>query len=180
MLSNSKVLVSLCVVVALLVSMAVPSSVFAQRDRIEQRTRPSGQIGSWANQRASRSVQHARNYSRDIYRYSRDAQRMEPAVAKSQSEELGRNITNAQQELATVSKEVSSDPDAVAALKSINEHLAAAAKQHKMLHEECCKDSVDGSMCMNCCNKIILELDKAQAEHDALIRSLEMKTATSK
>lgn len=177
MLRESRLLVSLCAVVVLLASTAVPSSVFAQRDRIEQRLRPSSQL--WSNQRASRSVQHARNYSRDIYRYSRDAKKIEPAVAKSQSEELGRNITKAQQELATAAKEVSSDPDAVAALKSINEHLAVAAKQHKMLHEECCKNSVDGSVCMNCCNTIILELDQAQAEHDALIRSMEMKMPKS-
>ncbi|QEG35790.1 hypothetical protein [Bythopirellula goksoeyrii] len=176
MLRQRRIVVSLFTLVAVL---AASSSVFAQRDRIEQRTRPTGQIGSWSNQRASRSVQHARNYSRDIYRYSRDAKSMEPAVAKSQSEELGRNITKAQQELVTVQKEVGSDPAAVSALKSINEHLAAAVKHHKMLHEECCKDSVDGSICMNCCNTIILELDKAQAEHDALMRSMEMKEKPS-
>ncbi len=174
MLRKSKVLVNLCAMFAVLASLAVPSSVFAQQDRIERRTRPTSQL--WSNQRASRSVQHARNYSRDIYRYSRDAKTMEPAVAKSESEELGRNITKAQKELATVSKEVGNDPDAVAALKSINEHLAAAAKHHTMLHEECCKDSIDGKVCMTCCNTIIQELDKAQAEHDALMRSMEIKS----
>jgi hypothetical protein len=64
-------------------------------------------------------------------------------------------------------------------MKSINEHLTAAAKHHTMLHEECCKDSVDGAVCMTCCNNILLELDKAQAEHDALIRSLEIGEQTT-
>jgi hypothetical protein len=88
---------------------------------------------------------------------------------------LGRNIAEAQTELAAAREDAGTDPETIAALKSVNQHLAAAAKHHAMLHEECCKDSVDGSVCMNCCNNILLELDKAQAEHDALIRSLEIK-----
>ncbi|WP_425399057.1 hypothetical protein [Aeoliella sp.] len=153
-----------------------PSEVLAQRKSPgglvgEERLHP----GSWANQRASRSVRHARDYSWDIYRYSRDAGRIEPAVAKSESEELGRNIAKGQKELATASADLGSDSETVAAVKSINEHLAAAAKHHAMLHEECCKDSIDGSVCMICCNNILLELDKAQAEHNALMRSLEVK-----
>ncbi len=96
---------------------------------------------------------------------------------KAESEELGRNINKSQQELATTTNEVGNDPDAVAAVKSINEHLAAAAKHHKMLHEECGKEAVDGKACMTCCNTILQELDKAQLEHDALMRSMEMKTS---
>lgn len=169
-------LLKLCVVVLTAAVMMGPSDALAQRKSPggvtgEARLRP----GSWSNQRASRRVRHARDYSRDIYRYSRDAGSIEPAVAKSESEELGRNIAKAQQELATAREELGSNPETVAALKSINEHLATAAKHHEMLHEECCKDTVEGTACMSCCNQIILELDKAQAEHDALIRSLEIE-----
>jgi hypothetical protein len=67
----------------------------------------------------------------------------------------------------------------LAALKSIEKHLTTAADQHTKLHEECCKDSVDGDVCMKHCNQILLELDKAQAEQDALIRSMEMGTKRS-
>jgi len=128
-----------------------------------------------SNQRTSRSVRHARSYSRGIYKYSRDADRIDPAVAKSESEELGHNITKAQKDLAMARQEAGNDAKTLAALKTVDQHLTTAAEHHKMLHEECCKDEVEGSVCMEHCNQILLELDKAQAEQDALIRSMEMK-----
>ena len=128
-----------------------------------------------SNQRTSRSVRHARSYSRGIYKYSRDADRIDPAVAKSESEELGHNITKAQKDLAMARQEAGDDAKTLAALKTVDQHLTTAAEHHKMLHEECCKDEVEGSVCMEHCNQILLELDKAQAEQDALIRSMEMK-----
>ena len=134
--------------------------------------------GTWGNQRSSRSTRHARNYSRGIYRYSRDTERIEPSVTKSESEELGRNIAKAQKEMPAARQEVGNDAAALATLKSVEQHLAAAAEHHKMLHEECCKEAVDGSVCMKHCSQILLELDKAQAEQDVLIRALEMKAAT--
>ena len=96
---------------------------------------------------------------------------------KSESEELGRNIGKAQKEMTVARQEAGNDAGALASLKSAEQHLAAAAEHHKMLHEECCKDAVDGSVCMKHCNQILLELDKAQAEQDALIRAIEMKSA---
>ena len=132
-----------------------------------------------SNQRTSRSVRHARSYSRGVYQYSRDADQIDPAVAKSESEELGHNITKAQKDLATARQEAGNDAKTLAALKTVDQHLTAAAEHHKMLHEECCKDEVEGSVCMEHCNQILLELDKAQAEQDALIRSMEIKFAIS-
>lgn len=136
--------------------------------------------GTWTHRRASRHVRHARDYARDVYRYARDASRIDPAVAKSESEELGRNIAKAQKELATARQEAGSDTATVAALKSIEKHLVSAVKQHKMLHAECCKPSVDGSVSMNCCSSITLDLDKAQAECDALLRDQEIKAKKPK
>lgn len=127
-----------------------------------------------SNQRASRSIRHSRSYARNIYRYSRDADEVDPTVAKSESEELAHNISKAQKELAEAKQDAGNDPQTLAALKSVEQHLANAAKHHAMLHEECCKDSVDGGACMKHCNQILLELDKAQAEQDALIRTMEM------
>lgn len=132
-----------------------------------------------SNQRTSRSVRHARSYSRGVYQYSRDADRIDPAVAKSESEELGHNITKAQKDLATARQEAGNDAKTLAALKTVDQHLTAAAEHHKMLHEECCKDEVEGSVCMEHCNQILLELDKAQAEQDALIRSMEIKSRSA-
>lgn len=132
-----------------------------------------------SNQRTSRSVRHARSYSRGVYQYSRDADQIDPAVAKSESEELGHNITKAQKDLATARQEAGNDAKTLAALKTVDQHLTAAAEHHKMLHEECCKDEVEGSVCMEHCNQILLELDKAQAEQDALIRSMEIKSRSA-
>ena len=132
-----------------------------------------------SSQRTSRSVRHARSYARGIYRYSRDTDRIEPTVAKAESEEFGRNISKAQKDLATARTEAGNDAKTLDSLKSIEQHLAVAAKHHQMLHEECSKESVDGMVCMECCNNILLELDKAQAEQDALIRSMEMGMPSS-
>jgi len=165
---------------AALVAMAVvlmPAMAFAQRSSGGVTGGARQHPGTWGNQRASRSIGHARDYARDIYSYSRDAGSVDPAVAKEESEELGHNIDKAQKDLAAARKEVGNDAQALATLKSVQQHLAAAAAQHKMLHEECCKDSVDGDVCMQRCSQILLELDKAQAEQDALIRSMEIKGA---
>jgi hypothetical protein len=97
-------------------------------------------------------------------------------VARADSEELSRNIRSAQRELADVRKEIGNDSETLAALKAVEQHLAAASQHQKLLHEECNKDSVNRTACMKHCNAILLELDKAQAEHDALIRSIEMRT----
>lgn len=131
--------------------------------------------GSWNQQRASRSVRHARDYARGIYEHSRDAGTIPVDIARAESEELGRNIANAQQELQAVRQEVGQDPAAAASLKTINEHLSKAATEHAMLHKECGKESIDGSACMKHCNQILLELDKAQAEHNALLRAMEIQ-----
>ena len=131
--------------------------------------------GTWGNQRASRNVRHARDYARGIYDHSRYAGTIPTEVARTDSEELGRNISRARQELKTAQKEVGQDPAAAATLTTIDEHLVTAAKEHAMLHEQCCKDSVDGTACMEHCSRILLELDKAQAEHDALLRTMEIQ-----
>jgi hypothetical protein len=174
-------LLTLGAVVLAALALAGPTEAFAQRKS------PGGVTGidrlspgRSAHQRASRSVRHARDYSRDIYRYSQSAPMIEPSVAMAESKELGRNVTRAQEELAVVRKEVAMDPTTDATLKTIDQHLAAAAREHAMLDAECCKDSVDGLTCMKYCNRILLELDKAQAEHDALMRSMEINEATSK
>ena len=170
-------LAALTVVVVLAAQSLVGGEAAAQPSLGLPKGRPY--YGS-SHQRASRSMRHARDYSRDIYRYSRDARQIDPAIAKSESEELGRNIAQAQKELTTAKSEAGKDNETLAALKSIEQYLAAAAAQHAMLHDECCKDAVDGSVCMKHCNQILLELDKAQAEHDALMRSKEIDAQSSR
>ncbi len=161
-------------VIVCVVGVALPAIAFAQKSAGgvtgEARLHP----GTWGNQRTSRSIRHSRSYARGIYRYSREADRIEPAVAKTESQELGRNIAKAQKDLSAARKEAGDGSAELSVLKSIEQHLASAAATHKLLDEECCKDEVDGSVCMKHCNEILLHLDKAQAEQDALIRSVEM------
>lgn len=166
----------LCVVALTAAVLAGPSDSMAQN----QRKSPGGLTGgarqhpgTWNNQRASRSIRHASDYSRDISSYARGVDRIAPAIVKSESEELGRSIAQGQKEIAAARELAGADTEAQTAYKSIDGHLSAAAKHHAMLHEECCKDSVDGKVCAKCCNDILMELDKAKAEHDALIKSME-------
>lgn len=167
--------VKLCMLFLTAIVILAPAVAVAQRPRtgVERRQQPGK--GFWANQRAARSVQHSRDYAHGIYQYSKAVRTIQPSVAKAESEALGRNIAKAQQELTVVRQEVGSDPAAAASLKAIDNHLSAAAKQHEMLHMECCKDAVDGMACLKHCSQILLELDKAKSEHDAMMRSTEVK-----
>lgn len=171
---------ALCIAVATIAGLTMVQEAAAQQrplNRVERRLHPG--TGFWENQRASRSIRHARDYSRDLYRYSRDAQVVRPDVAKSESEELGRNIDMAKQELAAVGKAYEGDKEVQTTLEAINKHIAKAAEVHKQLHEECCKDAPDGGVTMHCCSEITKELDKAAAEHAALMRTLEQRSTPS-
>jgi len=169
----------LCMLVALFIAsveVASPGNATAQSGYGLDYTQRS-KVGA-GNQQSYRSIRRARNDAEDMYSHSRDLKNIDPAEAKEKSEELGQNLSKAQKALATARKEAGNDAEALSALKSIEKHLAAAAEQHKMLHEECCKDAVEGSVCMKHCSQILAELDKAQAEQAALIRSMEMKAKT--
>lgn len=152
----------------------VPAVSAQQRRPIAERRQRPGQ-GFWANQRASRNLQHARDYSQSLYRYSRGVETMEPEVAKSESEELGRKLVATKKEIDAVSKKIGDDKDAQASLKMIGDHLNKAMAKHKELHTECCKEEVDGTVCAMCTSEITKELEKAAAEHAALQRYLELK-----
>ena len=169
-----KVLLSLCVALAAMVVVSGPTAALAQRDAGAKARGEFGK-GFWSNQRASRNMRHARDYSRGFYRYSREARTIQPEVAKTESAELGRNIDAAKKELATVREEYAGDKEVLASLKVIEDHLTKAAAQHKTLHAACQQDTVDGTVGMECCNVITKELEKAMAEHAALMRKLEIK-----
>lgn len=161
-------------------TLAVPADSFAQlktRSVAERRQRPGK--GFWANQRTSRNIRHARDYSSGLYMYSRRARAVDPAVAKSESENLGRNIECAKKELTVVQQiaKMSDDKETLKTIDTINKHLANAAETHKALHEECCRESPDGTVASDCCSDITKELEKAMAEHDALMRKLSGKAA---
>jgi len=123
-------------------------------------------------------MRHARDYSRDLFWYSRSAGQIEPEVAKSKSEQLAKNVDAATKDLAVARKHSDGEKRALAELDAIEKHLAKAAEIHKALHTECCKDSVMGSVCAGHCSAITKELDLAIAEHDALMRALDFKASS--
>ena len=158
--------------VALLLGAGLPSHAFAQRDA---GAKARGDFSPfWSSQRASRSMRHARDYSEGLYRYSRESKTVKPEVAKSEAEELGRQIANAQKHVGDVRTQIGDDKKAAAAVDSIQKHLDSAAASHAKLHAECCKDVVDGQVCSECCSDVTKELEKAMAEHDALMRQLKI------
>lgn len=162
------------VATAVLIAAAVvaPSLAVAQGGLVgEARLHPGSK--TWASQRTSRNLQHGREYARDFYRYSRNATQFAPSVARSEAAVLGQTIQRAQEATVATASEVGSDPTLKAAYDRLQGHLAAAAEHQAMLHKECGKDPVDGNACAACCSRVLLELDKAQAEHDAILRAQE-------
>ena len=165
-------LAGVCFAVVGAVILSSNLSAFAQQRSREYMGKPH--YGS-STFRAGRNMSHARDYSRDLYYYTRDAQAPDPEQVKSESSELGRNLDATKKELAAIRKEYAGDKEALASLKVIEDHLANAAAQHKTLHAQCQMDNFDETAGMKCCSDITKELEKAIAEHAALMRKLEIK-----
>lgn len=161
-----------CFAVVALVLLSDSLSAFALQRSREYMGKPH--YGS-STFRASRNMNHARDYSRDLYYYTRDAQTIDPELVKSESKELGRNIDGTKKELDIIRKEYATDKEVLASLKVIEDHLMNAAAQHKTLHAQCQMDNFDGTTGMKCCSEITTELEKAIAEQAALMRKLEIK-----
>ena len=159
---------------ALATLLAFSSFATAQnvRSSVDRHTHPEG--GFFETQRSSRGINHARDYARDIYQYSSGVPVVTPQVIKSESQWLGQNIVGAQQHVAVLQEQFKSSPSKLESVKTINQHLTKAAELQKDLHTECCKQTVDGMVCAKCCSKIIKELDKAAAEHESLVREVEI------
>lgn len=117
-------------------------------------------------------MRSARTYSRGVYEYATRAPKMATVVTESDSELIGQTLQSAKKDVSTMRKENPSDKEILARLDEIDKHLAAALAQHKTMHEECCKDEPNAEMTMECCNDLMKELDKAIAEHAALMRKL--------
>ena len=96
--------------------------------------------GFWENSRASRGIQHARDYSRSIQQYSTQVPKLNPVVTKSESEMLGHQIQGIQREMVVIREENLSNPQVVQQVTGIETKLAQAVSTQKMLHEECCKE----------------------------------------
>lgn len=126
----------------------------------------------FANQRASRNIQHARDYSRGIQRYATQAQVIQPEVMKAESQMLGQQLQAIQRDMVIVRQENASNPKVVEQVKKIETQLVQAATVQKTLHEECCKSSPNGKSCAEMCGKVHSSLDEIKKEHDKLLKEL--------
>lgn len=169
---QKSVVTGICLAVVAVAMAASPSSVLAQGRNTPADLR-SGKVtfAEFSNRRASRNMSHARDYARDLQNYS-GAITSEPTILRSDVEQLGHNIKTAQQQVVTVRKQVADDKEVQTSFDSVEKHLATAAGVHKTLLAECQKDTIDAEACAHCGSEITNELDKALAEHAAIMTKL--------
>lgn len=159
------------------------TEAFPPRDAAANRLHPTNQLGAFGHRQASRRIGHAIDYSRDLQGYAsypRAVQPQQPATVPVTpyqvivTEEVGRNISAAQRDIARLKKApaAAKDPEAQKSFEAIQKHLNAAAEQHATMMDCCNGEECDGEMLMKCCDAAIEELEKAKAENDKLMKRL--------
>jgi hypothetical protein len=129
-------------------------------------------------QSAGRSVRHARDYSQGYRSYGRQVPNVMPQYARQEEAGVGQNITTAQKQY-TEMRRATTDTQVLASLDTIDKHLAEAVKAHKLMHEMCTMETIDGVSTMKCCDDIDAALEKAIAEHEKMMKRLASETATT-
>jgi hypothetical protein len=162
-----------CIVALAAVVAAEPLVAIAQRggSPAERRLRPGA--GYWENQRAARSMQHARDYSHGLYDYTVRSEQIAPPIAKAEAEGVARNLQASQRELTAVRQSAPDEQAIRTSLDKIDQHLKKATELHQKLHEECNRQDIDRAATAVCCDELSAELDQAIAEHASLMRRLE-------
>ncbi len=140
------------------------------QSRINDKVARSNGAGFWANQRTSRNIQHAQDYSRSIGSYTTQAPAINPVVTQSESQMLGMQLRGIQRDMGIVREVHSANPQVVAQVKVIGDKLAKASESQKMLHEECCKDAPDGKICGDMAAKLTATLDEIAKDHAKLMK----------
>lgn len=138
--------------------------------------------GYTAGLSSGRQINHARQSSRAVYSYTVPAPGAAHVVAnppvvhaevtRPDVEVIGHNIAAAQAGIKVMKKEFPEE-GIQKRIAAIEKHLLEAATLQKTAHAECMKESPEVKMVMSCCNDLMKELDKARAEHAALMRHLE-------
>lgn len=138
------------------------------RSTAERRQHPGS--GFWANQRTSRNIEHARDYSRSIGRYATQAPSINPVITQSESQMLGLQLQGIKRDMGIVREGYIGNPKVVDQVKVIDDKLAKASETQKMLHTECCKDTPDGKVCGDMATKLTTALDEIAKDHAKLMR----------
>lgn len=176
MMVQRRAVVGACLAVAIMAVSGGASSALAQR-RYTPADLRSGKVTfqQFSNQRAYRSMQHARDYARDVQRYAPVVTHAEPTIIRNEAEQLGHNIQAAQQQVVTARKQAADNKEVQASFDSVEKHLATAAEVHQTLHAECHKDTIDPAACAKCGEQIAQALEQALAEHEAIMQKLNAK-----
>jgi excinuclease UvrABC helicase subunit UvrB len=164
---------SLVMFLATAAMLLVSQSAFAQRDA---GSKIRGEYNFYGNSAGS-SMRSARENSTYYREYAQSAEKVNPEVAKESVDTIGVYITKAQKHMASMRKhaKATNDKETLAALDSIDKHLADASKNHADMKETCMKDNVDGKASMECCKVIDDSLAKAISEHDKLMKHIAKK-----
>ena len=158
-------------IMAAFISLSGQTAPAQSRVNTDKVSRNNG-AGFWENSRASRNIQHARDYSRSIQQYATQVPTINPVVTKAESQMLGQQIQGIQREMAVIREQNVSNPQVTEQVKVIENKLAQAVNTQKMLHEECCKDSPDGKVCGDMAAKITSTLDQVSKDHDKLLKTM--------
>jgi hypothetical protein len=126
----------------------------------------------WANQRTSRNIQHARDYSRGIQQYSTRAPMVYSNVLQPETQMLGQQLQCIQRDLGIVRQENASKPIVVEQVKKLEAQVAKVQTVQKSLDEECCKASPNGKHCGDMSSKLLTSLEEMKKEHDKLLKEL--------
>ncbi len=165
-----KIVVALAALLTLNSLAALPASAQGNQTRstAERRQHPGG--GFWANQRTSRNIQHARDYSRSIGRYTTQAPSINPVITQSESQMLGLQLQGIQRDMGIVRETHIGNPQVVEQVKVIDDKLAKASETQSMLHAECCKETPDGKVCGDMATKLTAALDEIAKDHAKLMK----------
>lgn len=157
---------------SLLAAIAFSGNQAAAQSGVNDKVSRNNGASFFANQRTSRNLQHARDYSRGIQRYTTQSSIVQSDVTKAESEMLGQQLQSIKRDLGIVRGEHATNPKVVEQVKKIETQLSQANAIQKSLHDECCKSSPDAKMCAEMCNKIQFSLDAMKKEHDKLLKEL--------
>ncbi|MEY4565983.1 MAG: hypothetical protein RLY14_953 [Planctomycetota bacterium] len=149
-----------------------PSQTSFAQSRVNDKVSRNNGASYFANQRTSRNIQHARDYSNGITRYATESPSIQSVVIHAESQVLGRQLQAMQRDLKIVREECVSNPKVVEQVKKIETQLGQVMTVQKSLEEECCKTSPDGKMCAEMCGKIHESLNAMKKEHDKLLKEL--------
>lgn len=140
------------------------------QSRINDKASRNNGKGFWENQRTSRSIQHARDYSRSLGNYTTQDAVINPAITHAESQILGMQVQGIQRDADIVRQAYVDNPQVVEQVKVIHNKLTKASETQEILHAECWKDMPDGKVCGDMATKLTTALEEVSKDHAKLMK----------